>query len=190
MAIQATRLGTPAIGKHQMSEQRIWIGCLAAYNAGKLHGEWFDVTGAGEDEVHENAAKVLRESPIPNAEEAYIADTEGFDGFFDGEPSVHQVITALELISALTDDDIDLAHWAAYSSIVGSEYADIDGFNDAFAGVWDSELDYAYEMADEFISDADDSILARYFDYEAFRRDLFMTDVTRDDDTGCVFRDS
>jgi len=69
------------------AQLRAWIGCLASYNNGGLHGEWFDVS-TDADENGANIAKVLRSSPHPNvtrvdletgetyatAEEAYIAD--------------------------------------------------------------------------------------------------------------------
>ena len=44
---------------------RVWVGCLAAYNAGNLHGEWVDVTEYT-DELWAAINKVLRTSPEPN----------------------------------------------------------------------------------------------------------------------------
>jgi antirestriction protein len=69
---------------------RAWIGCLASYNNGRLHGEWFDVS-TDADENAANVEKVLCNSPFPNvtrvdpetgaayatAEEAYIGDYDG-----------------------------------------------------------------------------------------------------------------
>ncbi|MDX9668736.1 antirestriction protein ArdA [Pseudomonas sp. P8_250] len=47
---------------------RIYVACLAAYNAGKLHGEWFDLEDYTDaDDLQEAiAARVLRTSPCPN----------------------------------------------------------------------------------------------------------------------------
>lgn len=47
---------------------RIYVACLAAYNAGKLHGEWFDLEDYNDaDELQEAIAeRVLRTSPCPN----------------------------------------------------------------------------------------------------------------------------
>jgi antirestriction protein len=47
---------------------RIYVACLAAYNAGRLHGAWFDLEDYNDaDELHEAIAeRVLRTSPCPN----------------------------------------------------------------------------------------------------------------------------
>ena len=47
---------------------RIYVACLASYNAGRLHGEWFDLEDYSDaDELQEAIAeKVLRTSPYPN----------------------------------------------------------------------------------------------------------------------------
>ena len=46
---------------------RVYVACLAAYNAGKLHGEWIDMGDA--DDAHEQALQVLETSPEAGAEE-------------------------------------------------------------------------------------------------------------------------
>jgi antirestriction protein len=65
-----------------------------------------------------------------------------------------------------------------------------DKFEDALAGVWNSETDFAEQMADDcgWLRDED---VARYFDVEAFARDLFMGDYWSErlpDDSLVVFR--
>lgn len=47
---------------------RIYVACLASYNAGRLHGEWFDLEDYNDaDELQEAIAeKVLRTSAFPN----------------------------------------------------------------------------------------------------------------------------
>lgn len=44
---------------------RLYIACLAAYNSGRLHGEWIDATQSAE-EMQAEIAKILRNSPCPN----------------------------------------------------------------------------------------------------------------------------
>lgn len=53
----------------------------------------------------------------------------------------------------------------------------VDGFQDAFCGWYESESAYAEELIDDMgiLSNADD-LLSLYFDYDAFARDLFMSD--------------
>ncbi|MEP0248115.1 antirestriction protein ArdA, partial [Roseibium sp.] len=46
---------------------RIYVACLAAYNGGRLHGQWIDATEP--DEVREEVRTMLATSPEPDAEE-------------------------------------------------------------------------------------------------------------------------
>ena len=55
---------------------RIYVACLASYNAGILHGEWIDATDA--DTIREAIQEMLKRSPTPGAEEWAIHDYEGF----------------------------------------------------------------------------------------------------------------
>ena len=66
-------------------------------------------------------------------------------------------------------------------------YDELDNFEEAFCGEWDSEEDFARHIVEECY-DLERSMrdLARYFDYEAFARDLFMWDYYCDN--GYVFR--
>ena len=57
----------------------IWVGCLAAYNNGRLHGRWIDLAKDLED-IEEEIQNILKSSPEPNAEEWEIMDTEYVTG--------------------------------------------------------------------------------------------------------------
>jgi antirestriction protein len=73
------------------------------------------------------------------------------------------------------DDYIDLDH-------------DLADFEEAYCGEWDSEEDFARHIVDEcYDLDRQMGSLARYFDYEAFARELFMYDYTMGAN-GNVFR--
>lgn len=52
---------------------------------------------------------------------------------------------------------------------------ELDNFEEAYCGEWDSEEDFARHIVEECY-DLERSMgdLARYFDYEAFGRELFM----------------
>src|SRR3954447_19990469 len=52
---------------------RIYVACLAAYNGGRLHGEWIEADQSA-DEIHEAIKMMLSRSPEPNAEEWAIHD--------------------------------------------------------------------------------------------------------------------
>lgn len=55
---------------------RIYVACLASYNAGILHGRWIDATDA--EVIHEGIEDMLSESQEPIPEEWAIHDYEGF----------------------------------------------------------------------------------------------------------------
>lgn len=128
-----------------MSDIRIYVACLSAYNSGKLHGTWIDIDPKSwdRDEVKEGIAKMLKESPEPGAEEWGIHDTEGLP--FGGEPTLEEVFTYCELVSQHGQDLVDAA--IKYESLVYAEES-IENFRGCYA----SAEDYCQEMLEERIS--------------------------------------
>ncbi|MCR9078558.1 MAG: antirestriction protein ArdA [Hyphomonadaceae bacterium] len=58
---------------------RIYVSCLAAYNAGRLHGRWI-AADKGQDHIWAEVRQMVNESPEPGAEEWAIHDYDGFEG--------------------------------------------------------------------------------------------------------------
>lgn len=50
----------------QATDCRIYVACLASYNAGKLHGVWIDLDGKEESEVWNDINAMLAKSTEPN----------------------------------------------------------------------------------------------------------------------------
>jgi len=148
---------------------RVYVACLASYNAGELHGEWIDATDA--DEMHEAIAEMLKESPTPSAEEWAIHDYEGFGPIKIGE---YEAIEDVAELAALIEEHGEA--YAAYADNVGVDHATEAGFQEAYSGEWDSEKAYAENLFDELYAYDVPEHLRRYIDYEAFARDLFMGD--------------
>lgn len=68
----------------------------------------------------------------------------------------------------------------AFIGNYGERWADGADFDNRYAGVWPSFREYSDDYVDEcvLIDSKPESTLARYFDYEAFARDLgYETDV-------------
>ena len=83
------------------------------------------------------------------------------------------------------DDDKQEAYRIYIDGGLGEE--DIDSFNDAYMGKYDSEEDYAYEIINECYNiEQMMGGLSSYFDYKAYARDLFIDDYYFDN--GHVFR--
>lgn len=181
---------------------RMWIGCLASYNNGRLHGEWADVS----DDADENAAaiaKVLRSSPYPNvtrkdadtgkeyatAEEAYIADYDDTPGALArllGEyPTADALAHAARLADLLADQWPDTEEAAAALSVMldGKGTSDLedladdfqDWVSDHFAGEGDTLADWCEGFLDEtgFFEGVRDEV-AQYFDFESYARDMVL----------------
>ena len=48
------------------TKPRIYVACLASYNAGVPHGSWIDCEGLDADDLYSEIDKILRSSPHPN----------------------------------------------------------------------------------------------------------------------------
>lgn len=164
----------------------IYVASLSDYNAGILHGVWIDFdTCLNADEVWEAIRAMLLNSPTTEreglpAEEWAIHDYEGFGGI---EISEYESISALweahELLSDL-DDPEAFFDWLSYETtaeISEVTESNIAAFRDAYRGWYRSKEEFAEELIEEMgiLSNADE-LLSRYFDYEAFARDLFMSE--------------
>ncbi len=118
---------------------RVWVGCLACYNAGTLRGEWVDADEAGGFVPCEGRGH----------EEWWCMDHEGFGGLLDGECSPMAAQELAELIAEVEADGGPMAAFVAYRSNVGAEYATVEGFRDVYRGEWSSVEDYAQELAED-----------------------------------------
>ena len=165
------------------TDTRVYVACLAAYNNGILHGKWLDLIDYGFDAdcLQEAIDEVLAESPIEDAEEWAIHDYEGFACNVSENHDLDDLCEQARLLHKHG------AAYRAYLSWRGIEYASESDFDDAYSGEWNSESDFAQNLLDDCYSQEfeSDLILARYFDLEAFTRDLFTCDYHFED--GHVF---
>ena len=162
---------------------RIYVACLAAYNNGMLHGQWIDANQSAEA-IHDQIKDMLGQSPIPRAEEWAIHDYEGFCGL---RLSEYQDIDTVAEMAALIQEHGEA--WAKFAEYEGIEYATLERFEEAYAGEWDSEEDFAEDLASETMEIPEH--LQFYIDYEKLARDLFINDYYSADGEGCkvyVFR--
>lgn len=157
---------------------RIYVANLAAYNAGMLVGDWIDPSDYyDEEELMEVITEIA-------GEEYAIHDYDSFPNL--GEyPSAEDIVSVAQLIA----EGNPWEAVAAYIDYVGDvEYA-LEHFEDAYAGQWASEEDYATELIHDIYNDVIDGLphlIQYHIDYEGIARDLFMTDYTFID--GHVFR--
>lgn len=143
---------------------RIYRACLACYNSGNLVGEWFDATDADTVESWQAAHELLT-----SHEEYVVHDYDEMPNL--GEyPTMERIVEVAEMVERHGYGPVN-----AYLGNFGTD-ADLDSFEDVFCGEWRSEVAFAENLLDDMGELKDDSLASRYFDYEAFTRDLFMGD--------------
>ena len=152
----------------QQTTPRIYVACLAAYNNSYLHGAWIEANQEAEA-IHEEIKDMLAKSPIARAEEWAIHDYEGFYGL---RLSEYEGIDKVAEMAALIEEHGEA--WVKYAEYEGIEYATVERFEEAYAGEWDSEEDFAENLASETMEIP--KHLEFYIDYEKLARDLFIND--------------
>jgi antirestriction protein len=137
-----------------MSDYKAWIGCLAAYNSGKLHGEWVDLIDIGDkDDLSEAISAILASSPEPNAEEWAVFDHEGFGSLtFGMYPNPYQLRELAQALEAVSDSEAFLA----YVDNQGQDYAlqdlaaTVEEFTENYLGTH-KKGDFAYEYTEQTV---------------------------------------
>jgi len=147
---------------------RIYVSCLAAYNAGYLHGCWIDAT-QDEKNICKEIRQMLTVSPIGNAEEWAIHDHEGFGSIELKE--YEDIASVCEKAQFVQDyGEVGLVAYK-YSSGNIEEARNLVNYH--YQGEWDSKLDFAVYLFEEcYFHELPDS----YIDYEQFAYDIFIDD--------------
>jgi antirestriction protein len=143
---------------------RIYVASLADYNGGTLHGKWIDAN-QDTDAIMEEVKAMLAGSREEVAEEWAIHDYEGFEGLRLGEWESFEKVA--ESAAAIAEHG---EAYALYADCVGMEYADVDGFEDAYQGKYDSMAEFAEELYDSIGDNL--GPLAGYIDWERVGRDF------------------
>jgi antirestriction protein len=165
---------------------RVYVASLSDYNSGRLHGVWIDLADCGGDidVLWEKVNAMLAASPEQaqtgwKAEEWAIHDYEGFGGIKLSE--YESFDTVLMLADLIEEKGLAFAAWYDNESRTGMDAQDLaEGFDEAYAGEWGSEKDYAYEYVDECGwggiegSVLDGMEISSYLDWDMITRDLFM----------------
>lgn len=143
---------------------KIYVACLAAYNNGKLHGEWIEATQEPEA-IHAEIQAMLKASPEPDAEEWAIHDYEGFGELrlseWEGIERVSKLAAFIEEHGELGSEV--LAH-------VGGNLIEAETAMENYAGEYKSLADFAQELTGEITTVPEH--LQYYIDYQAMGRDM------------------
>lgn len=125
---------------------RLYVACLASYNAGHLYGRWIDAAQPVES-VQSEIQDMLRHSPEPGAEEWAIHDYEGFGSLSLSEfECIEAVAEAARLIAEHGPVFAALVeHFGGVSNLQEAR----DKFEDGYRGAYGSVADYAQELVEE-----------------------------------------
>lgn len=145
-------------------EFRVFITNLGKYNEGALVGKWIELPCA---DIEGELAEIGVE-PGTQYEEYFITDYENSFGYEVGE--YENLWTLNELADKLKYVDVD---WlTTYLDVTGADLEEaVDNYEEC--SVWypnQSLSDVAYDMVHDYYDLPE--IALRYFDYEAFARDL------------------
>lgn len=127
-----------------MTSPRIYVACLAAYNNGILHGEWIDADQTV-GELHEAVQRMLAVSPEPGAEEWAIHDVEGFGPLRLGEYESLERVAAIA--AGISKHGEAFTAWLSYDS--DRDSVQLQAFEDAYLGEWESLRAYAEDHAEQ-----------------------------------------
>lgn len=174
-----------AIEEHKSScdgEPSVYCGTYGKYNGGSLRGLWIDLSTFDDYDDFVNFCEAIHadeEDP-----ELMFQDYEGFPReFYDecmGREDFDNILEYTEMCEKHGQEAID-----DYIDLRGD--CDLRNFEEAWCGKWDDEEDFARHIVEECYDLRAMGELERYFDYDAFGRDLFMYDYNMGDN-GNVFR--
>lgn len=160
---------------------KAWIGNLAAYNNGRLIGEWVEISPR---DPQDTACEIAR---ICGDVEHYIGDYDGVSraliaklGEYAGADQLHAAAVLMTAMRDATPDAVDVDDMLdCYLDAEGygkslEELADDaeEWVSDNFLGVFDTLTHWAESHAEDtgMLAGIPDAI-ARYFDFESFARD-------------------
>lgn len=140
---------TPEREAPEQLHPRIWVGSLADYNAGRLHGTWLEAA-VETDELVDGVQRMLASSQEPNAEEWGIFDFDEFGSYrvneYDDLGQVAKVARGIRAHGAA---------FAAWAQLHDGGDDMLDTFEDAYFGAYATAVDWAREVLDDSALEAE-----------------------------------
>lgn len=175
--------------RREKRQPRVWIGSLADYNNGILHGDWVDA--AVEEEVLVATARdIVARSETPGAEEWAIFDYDDFGPFKPGEYETLDIVARVARGIAEHGDA-----YGAWAEIHDADPVALEQFDDCYCGEYDEPADWAREIAEDLGIEAKlrellGDLQAQYFrfDAEGYARDAWLNGevyIAHKDGGGC-----
>ena len=146
---------------------KIYVACLASYNAGHLFGEWINLENINNiEELETSVNNMLKKSPIINAESFAVHDYDDFPNL--GEyPSFKKIMEVVEFLNQDTETKQGAARVALSKHLNNVEYA--QDMLDRDYDVEEVKIHFAYNY---FNGLAIPDEVEFYINHEAILRDL------------------
>ena len=149
-------------------EPAVYVGSYYKYNGGDLYGLWVNLASFDSyDEFIEFCKAVHSDEEDP---ELMYQDFQGFPYCWYSESGLHDTFD--KILEFAQCDNQEAAE--IYINELGHD--DVDGFEDAYQGEWKSEEDFAWHIYEECYEHEMSEFASKYFNVEAFARDLFIDD--------------
>ena len=166
----------------------VFIHCENCYAAGRLAGRWFGLDEIDEvtlATVHEGAGRVW-----PGCEEILVTDTSDM-------PLAREMSLAAAARWGECYEEAGTDRWHAVCAWVQSgcytaegtgDIPSLSDFEESYQGRWDSFREYAQQLADDIgLTDGWPDEAQRYFDWDAWTRDLAFDYTVADAPDGGIY---
>ena len=150
---------------------RIYVSTYAKYNNGSLQGDWLSLDSYSSLEGFYDACVVLHADEVDP--EFMFQDFENFPSVFCTETTLDERVFEWLALGVVDREIVD-----AFLECIGDSPNVFENSLAAYQGQHDCYADFAYEYIESIVMlyNVDENI-KRYFDYDAFTRDL-MFDYT------------
>jgi antirestriction protein len=174
--------------KNSQDAPRIYVGTYGKYNEGSLHGKWFDLESFQDAESFERACRNFHSDE--SDAELMFQDWENIPSFLICEyflnPDAFLYFQEAAQIDSTTADAFRLycEHMTSWPEFGTDFETMLEGFHQSYQGYYGGAMkDPKTEFACQYIEDTGllcgvPELLERYFDYEAFGRDMFLESYT------------
>ena len=165
----------------------VYVGTYKKYSEGSLFGMWIDLEAVrDEGEFFDVCRQLHSDEEDP---EFMMQDYQGFPEELYHESMSEEDVAKILAFVALDDDDREMLE--AFCECYGGDATDADNIEDVrerCMGQFDTFQDFADQCADEELACMNaPEFCSRYFNYEAYARDLkYDFSVS---DNGYIFRD-
>lgn len=122
---------------------RLYVGTFAKYANGSIAGGWIDLEGHNTESFLETCGELHNDERDP---EFMFQDFEGFPRSLYSESSIPETLWAF-----IEADEDEREVWEAYAEAVGypMEETTLEQAQEAYAGEYDSEADFAESICEE-----------------------------------------